>query len=93
MTCRVFKGLSKYIEEEWQEETVLFMARVAEHSDRRDLEGEQARLLLHTSDTLAMVFFLWKLKEALVLVQEQVSPMLFKPREGTESFLLCLDLW
>lgn len=90
MTCRVFKGLSKYIEEEWQEETDLFMVRGVEHSDRRDLEGEPARLL-HTSDTLATIFFLWKLKEALVLVQEQVSLMVFKPGEGTESFLLCLD--
>ena len=62
-----------------------------EHSDRRDLEEELATEL-HTSITLVIIFFLWKPKEALVLVQESLW-LVFKFHKETDAFLFFLDWW
>lgn len=70
----------------------LFLIGGVEHSDRRDLEGELATKLPHTSDTLVIIFFLWKPKEALVLAQKSLW-LVFKALKETESFLFFLDWW
>lgn len=62
------------MEEQCQGDRALFVLIITgglKHSDMRDPERELAMVwLLHTSDTAVTIFFLWRLKEALALVQE-----------------------